>query len=128
MEISVKELKTLDQNEYQIIDIRDENEIAHGAITGAITVRPEEIEGCERIDFSKKLVICCSRGKYSLEVAEQLREKGFDAVSLAGGYVAWLMDTFQEEEEQDKAKDVEQSLRKKFKKTIWSKFTKAINT
>ena len=128
MEISLKELKELNQSEYQMIDIRDENEIAHGAITGAITVRPEEIEGCDRIDFSKKLVICCSRGKYSLEVADKLREKGFDAVSLAGGYITWLMDTFQEEEEQDKAKDVEQSLRKKFKKTIWSKFTKAINT
>ncbi len=31
-------------------------------------------------------------------------------------------------QEPDKAKDVEQSLRKKFKKTIWSRFTKAINT
>ena len=31
-------------------------------------------------------------------------------------------------EEQNKAKDVELSLRKKFKKSIWSKFTKAINT
>lgn len=31
-------------------------------------------------------------------------------------------------EHSDKAKDVEQSIRKKFKKTIWSKFTKAINT
>ena len=31
-------------------------------------------------------------------------------------------------EEQDKAADVEKSLRKKFKKAIWSKFTKAINT
>ena len=28
----------------------------------------------------------------------------------------------------DKAKDVEQSIRKRFKKTIWSRFTRAINT
>ena len=42
------------------------------------------------------------------------------------------MDVMKEEMDKDqnneKAKEVEQSLRKKFKKKIWSKFTKAINT
>ena len=128
MDISVAELKKLDKSTYQILDIRDETAISHGAIEGAIAVLPEEIENCEQIDASKKLVICCSRGQNSVEVAEYLIEKGFDAVSLEGGYIAWLMDRFDEEEEQDLAKNVEQSLRKKFKKTIWSKFTKAINT
>ena len=128
MDISVAELKKLDKSTYQILDIRDETAISHGAIEGAIAVLPEEIENCEQIDASKKLVICCSRGQNSVEVAEYLIEKGFDAVSLEGGYTAWLMDRFDEEEEQDLAKNVEQSLRKKFKKTIWSKFTKAINT
>ena len=128
MDISVAELKKLDKSTYQILDIRDETAISHGAIEGAIAVLPEEIENCEQIDASKKLVICCSRGQNSVEVAEYLIEKGFDAVSLEGGYIAWLMDRLDEEEEQDPAKNVEQSLRKKFKKTIWSKFTKAINT
>ena len=49
-------------------------------------------------------------------------------MSLEGGYIAWLMDVMSAPEEQDKAADVEKSLRKKFKKSIWSKFTKAINT
>ena len=49
-------------------------------------------------------------------------------MSLEGGYIAWLMDVMSAPEEQDKAVDVEKSLRKKFKKAIWSKFTKAINT
>ena len=78
--------------------------------------------------FQKKLVICCSRGKFSVDVAETLREKGLDAVSLEGGYIAWLMDKMSEPEEQNKAEDVEKSLRKKFKKTIWSRFTKAVTT
>ena len=51
-----------------------------------------------------------------------------DAVSLDGGYIAWLMDIMSEPAEQNKAKDVELSLRKKFKKNIWSKFAKAITT
>ena len=128
MGISVKELKQLDKNAYQIIDIRDETEISHGAIPGAVALSAEAIEGSEQIDPSKKLVICCSRGKFSVEVAEHLKGQGLDAVSLDGGYIAWLMDIMSEPAEQNKAKDVELSLRKKFKKNIWSKFAKAITT
>ena len=127
MKISIKELKELSKNTYQMIDIRDESDISYGAIEGALVVKAEEIETSEEIDASKKLVICCSRGEYSIEVAERLREKGFDAVSLEGGYKAWLMEIFREEEGQNKAKEVEQSLRKRFKKKIWTKFAKAIN-
>lgn len=128
MGISMQELKKLDRLDYQLIDMRDEVEIAHGAIEGALAIKPEEIENCETLDNSKKWIICCSRGERSVEVAEGLKEKGFDAVSLDGGYRSWLMEQFSGSDVPNKAKDVEQSLRKKFKKTIWSKFTKAINT
>ena len=123
----IEELKKLDKNTYQIIDIRDENEVAHGAIPGAVATPADSIEGNENIDFSKKLVICCSRGRFSVEVAEGLEEKGMDAVSLEGGYIAWLLDAMKQEEEVDICKDVELSIRKKFRKSIWCKFTKAIN-
>lgn len=126
--ISIKELKELDPSSYQIVDIRDAVEISHGAIPGALVMKTEEIETSDAIDRSKKTIICCSRGRFSVTAAEELQEKGWDAVSLEGGYIAWLMDVMSAPEEQDKAADVEKSLRKKFKKAIWSKFTKAINT
>lgn len=126
--ISIKELKELDPSSYQIVDIRDAVEISHGAIPGALGMKTEEIETSDAIDRSKKTIICCSRGRFSVAAAEELQEKGWDAVSLEGGYIAWLMDVMSAPEEQDKAADVEKSLRKKFKKSIWSKFTKAINT
>lgn len=128
MSITMKELKELDKSIYQMIDIRDQIEIAHGEIESAVAIKPEEIENSDQIDRSKKLIICCSRGKYSVEVAEALKEKGLDAVSLEGGYIAWLIDRMNEPEEKNKAKDVEQSIRKKYRKTIWSRFTKAINS
>jgi tRNA(Ile)-lysidine synthase TilS/MesJ/rhodanese-related sulfurtransferase len=112
---------------YQIIDIRDEIEVSHGAIPGAVNLTEEKITEENGVDFSKKLVICCTRGRFSVEVAERLQEKGLDAVSLTGGYVAWLMDVIRSEEEKDIAADVEMSIRKKFRKSIWCKFTKAIN-
>ena len=135
MSISIAELKKLEKDSYELLDIRSEVEISHGAIPGAIAVKPEEIEKKlknKELDPEKKQVICCSRGKISVEIAEELVEEGYNAESLEGGYVAWLMDVMKEEMDKDqnneKAKEVEQSLRKKFKKKIWSKFTKAINT
>ena len=104
--MTIQEVKQLDKDSYQIIDIRDDNEIAHGAIPGAVALKVEEIAENPLVDKSKK---------------------GLDAVSLKGGYIAWLMDLMREDQEKDISADVEKSIRKKFRKSIWCKFTKAIN-
>lgn len=130
MDISVEELKKLNPESYQIIDIRSEVEIAYGTMPNAINLKPDEIADSGRTDRSKKLIICCSRGQFSQEVADTLCEQGFEAYNLEGGYVSWLlsqMNSKTETDEQDTAREIEQSLKKKFKKTIWTKFTKAIN-
>lgn len=129
MSITVQELKKKDKETYQIIDIRDEVEVAHGEIPGAINVPADDIINNDKIDFSKELIICCTRGIYSEKVVEKLDENGIKAKSLEGGYIAWLLDVMSEDNESDTdfAKDVELSIRKKFRKKIWCKFTKAIN-
>lgn len=55
MDITVSELKQLAQDTYEIIDIRNEEEIAHGAMPGAILLQPEEILTSDKIDRSKNL-------------------------------------------------------------------------
>ena len=52
------------------------------------------------------------------------KKKGYDVAHLAGGYGAWLLDSFSTEE---RYPEIEKSIRKKFHKTIFSRFTKAIN-
>ena len=128
MSITVEELRNMNPDTYQLIDIRSESEIAHGAIPGATVIPGEEIASSEQTDKKKKLIICCSRGRNSLDLSAELCEKGLDAESLEGGYIAWLMDYMKCQEEADFAKNVEQSLRKTYKKRIWSKFCRAINT
>ena len=133
MEITVQELRNLNQNSYQIIDMRDETEISHGSIPNAVHMSAEEIEKVIEnqtegvFSREKKLVICCARGRVSVDVAEALCESGYDAVSLQGGYISWLLDTMKQQEADEICADVEQSIRKKIHKPIWSKFTKAIN-
>lgn len=131
MEILASEIKNLAAGSYQIIDIREAMEVSLGAIPGAINVDRNTIEESLEIDKNKKLIIVCSKGLTSEEVADRLVDAGYDAVSLKGGYLAWLIESMQEESKEDKATDfaldVEVSLRKKFRKNIWCRFTRAIN-
>lgn len=133
MEITIQELKTLETESYQILDMRDAVEIAHGNIPGAIAMTEDEIRAYleskekDTLPKDKKIIVCCARGRFSQDVAEALSEAGYDAVSLSGGYIAWLLDQMQQQEAEDICADVEQSIRKKFHKAIWTKFTKAIN-
>lgn len=126
MEITAQELEQLNKEEYQLIDIRSEVETAHGAITGAVCISAEGLEESTLLCKDKKVILCCSRGKFSLDAAERLRELGYDAYSLTGGYTAWLLYHMQQEEENEFNRNVEQSIRKKFHKNIWSRFAKAI--
>lgn len=128
MSITIEELNKLDKDTYQIIDIRDKEEVQKDEMPGAVYVPSDEIETSGKVDLSKKLIICCRIGKISIDVAEQLREKGIDAVSLEGGYTAWLLDSIKRKEAESISRDVEQSIRKKFRKKIWRMFAKSINT
>lgn len=80
----------------------------------------------------KKLVLYCSRGVVSIDAADELCEKGYEAYSLKGGYISYLMYDMKRRQEEEAsrpnefAKAVEVSIHKKFKKQIWSKFIKAI--
>lgn len=126
MEITIEELEGLSEGSYQIIDIRSETEIAHGAIPGAVDCPASEIREHPAAVRDKKLIICCSHGRISQEIAEEMQEEGYDAASLKGGYIAWLMAQIKRQEAEEVCQSVETSLRKKFRKPILTKFIKAI--
>jgi tRNA 2-thiocytidine biosynthesis protein TtcA len=126
-EITIEEFDALSPESYLLYDIRSTEEINHGAIKGAIASSAEELEENPPEEKDKKIIICCSRGRVSRDVAEALCEQGYDAVSLKGGYITWLMAEIKKQEADEICDSVEKSLRKKFHKTIFSKFAKAIN-
>mgnify|MGYP000630122331 CR=1 FL=1 len=130
-EADINELSAYMENGYELVDVRDELSYAYGNIKGSVNLSKDAL--CEHADdyAGRKLLLYCKRGEASLEAAEVLREHGADAVSLRGGYLAWLMADMQQRSEEKSddefAAEVEESIRKRFKKSIWSKFTKAIN-
>lgn len=134
LEISVQEMAQLDEKTYRLIDMRDDLSYSYGNIPGSIHIPGEELlENTEQLALQypgEKLIIYCKKGENSKELVCSLQEKGIDAVSLQGGYLAWLMERMKEqpgkEQEREAYLDIEESIRKKFRKTIWCRFTKAI--
>lgn len=126
-----------DARDKQVIDLRSEEDFEKETYPGALNIYWEELG--ERMDEVSKdipVYLICYTGQKSDEIAQNLQEQGYEAYSVEGGYRAYLRkkladfmkpDENQQERLADRAKDVERSIIKKFKKTIWRQFTKAIN-
>ncbi|MCM1300041.1 MAG: rhodanese-like domain-containing protein [Firmicutes bacterium] len=126
-EITAEQLETLAEDSYLIIDIRSDTAFQYGHIENSVNIPQKELEeNTSRLDKEKKLIICCKSGIISLETAELLREKGYCAYNLAGGYMDWLRRDMEKREIAQTALNAEKSIRKKFHKDIFSKFAKAV--
>ena len=120
MEITVSELEKLSLDSYILYDTRSETEKMYGIMEGAVSLSADELLSAPPEDKTKKLIVCCARGKFSVDTAERLSEMGYDACSLSGGYAAWLLALMQKEQADEVSRRVEQSLQKKFRKKIWA--------
>lgn len=132
IQLSVQELFAMPENSYQLVDIRDERARSYGVIPGSVALSAEELPESQEIDKNKTVVIYCQKGEMSVPAAKALQEAGVDAKSLNGGYLGWLMEAMKQKEEAKKEEEtpeyveIEQSIRKKFRKTIWCRFTRAV--
>ena len=122
---SLAELENMEQETYQLLDIRSMEAFDHGHLKDALNIPANElIERKDELQTEKKIIVYCQSGVISTDQAELLSGFGIDACSLEGGYDKWLLNHFQETA---RNADIEKSIRKKFHKSIFSKFTKAIN-
>lgn len=127
MEISVEKLGELQPEDCVICDIRGEHDRAYGFIPGSIGISAEELLASPPGD-GKKLIIYCARGIVSVDLADELCDRGFEAYSLEGGYIAWLRAEMRRRNDEELRERVEQSIRKKFRVSLMSKFIKALKT
>lgn len=125
-QITVDEMKTLDSNDYTVIDIRDEIAFTYGTINGAVNIPQAKLEeSLDTLPKDKLLIICCKSGIISDPIAENLRQHGYLAANLKDGYYGYMLS--QLKVNSNRAKDIERSINKKFHKEIWSRFTAALN-
>jgi rhodanese-related sulfurtransferase len=76
-----------------LIDVRPAIEYGHGHLRGALAIPVEQLEDrLADLPRNKRIVAYC-RGTYCLfadEAVALLKQHGFDAVRLAGGWPEWL--------------------------------------
>lgn len=126
-EITIEELADIHPSLYRFCDVRDEVSYRYGSIPKAENISNiVELAEEGKLDKNISYVLYCMKGIQSMDMAYELRGMGYDAVSLKGGYAAWLTSSYREDYE-GKQKEVETSIRKTFHKCIFSPFAKAIN-
>ena len=127
-EITLEELADLPEKARVLMDVRDEASFAYGTVPGAVSC-PDPLAEADtgRLPRDRKLVLFCMHGTRSLPLAEELRERGYDAVSLREGYGAWLRKNLSRESRQE---EIEEALRRvrRFRENLMTPFTKAIRT
>lgn len=126
-EITIEQLADIHPSMYRLCDIRDEVSHRYGSIPNSEYIE-NIIEKAKSGELSKdtSYVLYCMKGIQSSDAAYQLRQMGYDAVSLKNGYSEWLLSSYKDDYG-DKQEEVEKSIRKKFHKVLFSKFAKGIN-
>ena len=128
---TIEELEQ-DTREKQVIDIRGKADFEKETYPDAINIYWEELE--EHMNEIRKdcpVYLLCYTGQKSEEIAEELTEQGYEIYSVKNGYRAWLKLKLgrlmaNHSEAEQRTKDIERSIIKKFRKPIWRRFTKAI--
>lgn len=96
-EISPKELKNLLDTGANVVvlDIREPHELAISCLAnhahipmGQLVERVDELQPFKE----REIVVYCRSGQRSLQCAEFLRNKGYTALNLTGGILAWSRD------------------------------------
>lgn len=128
---TIEELQE-DTREKQIIDIRDAADFKKETYPGAVNIYWEELTAhMDEIRKDCPVYLLCYTGQKSEEIAEELTEQGYEIYSIKNGYRAWLKMKISKmmadhNAAEQRTKDIERSIIKKFRKPIWRRFTKAI--
>ena len=80
IDITIEEMETLPAESYELFDIRGEIERAHGILPNSTASSADVLMENPPEDKEKKIIICCSRGQISRDIAEELQEQGYDTV------------------------------------------------
>ena len=88
-EITVEDLKEI-ADESIVIDVREEYEFIEVRATGVRLLPLEQIpDAASTLPKEKQIFIICASGNRSMVACEYLNSKGFDAVNVIGGTIAW---------------------------------------
>lgn len=74
----------------QILDVREDSEVAEGTIPGALHIPLGDLAArLSELDRTVPVIAVCRSGNRSATAADALNQAGFTADTMAGGMTAW---------------------------------------
>ena len=135
--ITIESLERADRDKVLVVDIRPEDQYERGTFPGAVNLSMAEFEDrkAELEPYKdKEIYLMCHTGERSLEYVQDLIADGYDAGNVTGGYRSYLKLTLtrfvqkdSEEQLAERTREIERSIIKKFRRSVWRPFTKALN-
>ncbi|MGI8313656.1 rhodanese-like domain-containing protein [Halobacillus mangrovi] len=90
--LTANEVKNLlkQEEELNIVDVREDDEVAQGMIPGAKHIPLGSIETrANELDSSKEYIMVCRSGGRSGRATQLLEDKGYDVTNMEGGMMSW---------------------------------------
>ncbi len=135
--ITIESLERTDKDKVLVVDIRPEDQYQRGTFPGAVNLPMAEFEDRKtelKLYKDKEIYLMCHTGERSLEYVQDLIADGYDAGNVTGGYRSYLKLTLtrfvqkdSEEQLAERTREIERSIIKKFRRSVWRPFTKALN-
>ena len=135
--ITIESLERTDKDKVLVVDIRPEDQYQRGTFPGAVNIPMAEFEDRKtelELYKDKEIYLMCHTGERSLEYVQDLIADGYDAGNVTGGYRSYLKLTLtrfvqkdSEEQLAERTREIERSIIKKFRRSVWRPFTKALN-
>ncbi len=73
-----------------LVDLRDAESYRRGTIPGAINLPADEETALLALPRDCRVILFCHKGETSQDILSRMREAGFDAYQIAGGYRQYL--------------------------------------
>ncbi len=135
--ITIESLERADKDKILVVDIRPEDQYQRGTFPGAVNLPMAEFEDRKtelELYKDKEIYLMCHTGERSLEYVQDLIADGYDAGNVTGGYRSYLKLTLtrfvqkdSEKQLAERTREIERSIIKKFRRSVWRPFTKALN-
>ena len=135
--ITIESLERTDKDKVLVVDIRPEDQYQRGTFPGAVNLPMAEFEDRTtelELYKDKEIYLMCHTGERSLEYVQDLIADGYDAGNVTGGYRSYLKLTLtrfvqkdSKEQLAERTREIERSIIKKFRRSVWRPFTKALN-
>ena len=78
------------RDQAQILDVREDFEVAEGMIPGALHIPMGHLMSrLEELDKARTVIVVCRSGNRSARVAEALNTAGYTADTMDGGMFDW---------------------------------------